>query len=95
MSLKHPRGIVITDPEQIPKLPWGGNFAADADLHEAVSEYVRREADPYKAYRAEYHANWHGCGERIRETPNVDDLEYVRTCHQDYLNELREKETNQ
>lgn len=73
----------VTSPEDIPKLPWKGNYRDDAHLLEACSEYVRHEPNVAKQYLAERYAHWHGMGMKLPEVPSADALEYLTEMHKE------------
>ena len=72
---------LITSPEQVAQLPWGGNYALDAGLFEAVDRYTRKEPDVMKAYQAERLASKLGMGEELPEIPSDSDLEYLKSIY--------------
>jgi hypothetical protein len=77
--------FTVTAPEEVLELPWKGNYAADAELFEAVSRYVRSEPDLQKAYLAERHCHKLGCGEELPEAPDQETLDWLKQQHQDWL----------
>ncbi len=54
----------IKSPSDVALLPWRGNYRDDAQLFALVSQYVRNQPNPYKAYTAERlcFMAWHGHG---------------------------------
>ncbi len=71
--------IKITHPDQIPTLPWKGNFRDDQRLFNAVNKYIRSEPDPYKAYAAERHAHKYGMGMILPAKPSKSALGYTKS----------------
>jgi hypothetical protein len=64
--------IKVTCPEDVAKLPWGGNFADDAALFELVDAYLASEPDRAKRYAADCAASLYGMGEKCPDEIPAD-----------------------
>lgn len=54
--------ISLTDPEQISKLPWVGNYAADAHLFDKCDAFAHTLSNREQRRRAVYLTTLHGMG---------------------------------
>ncbi len=56
------KGVTVNSPDDVKTLPWKGNWGEDADLYEAVNEYIKREPDLKKRQQADALASECGMG---------------------------------
>lgn len=62
----------ISNPEDVAKLPWAGNYADDEVLFTLVDKYINQEPNLLKRQRADQLASIYGCGEICEIDPNYD-----------------------
>jgi hypothetical protein len=68
--------ISLTRIDQIPELPWGGNFWVDNPLFKKCDAFVRTLPTREERIQAEILVSWHGMGEEM-EDDGSDPLDYL------------------